>query len=99
MVPPRAPSVFGASRGALRSCAGMNPAPPATECDRISGCASLRSRGKPAGLEELADRLAQDAEADHARAFVDLADRFGRHEPAAAQEARADGECVRDVGL
>jgi hypothetical protein len=43
--------------------------------------------------------LADDAEADHAGAGVDLADRVGGHEPPAAHEARADRERVGDVGL
>ena len=50
-------------------------------------------------LEEAADRVALDAEADHPGAVVDLLDRLGRDEaPPAREEARADGEGVRCVG-
>ena len=46
-------------------------------------------------LEEGADRLAVDPEADHLRAVVDLLDRVGRDEPAAAgEEPGADRQGV-----
>src|SRR5687768_17520504 len=75
----------------------MGPGPDMSLADVLS---SSRSAEIPAGrLEKLADRLAQDAEADHAGAFVDRADRVGRDEPAAAEKAGADGERVRHVRL
>src|SRR3954462_10434855 len=49
-------------------------------------------------LEERADVLAGDPEADDAAGAVDLVDRVGRDEPAAArEEPRLDREGVRDV--
>ena len=46
-------------------------------------------------LEEAAEAFALYAQADYPRRAVDLVDRFGRHEPAAAgEEAGADGERV-----
>src|SRR5439155_5811138 len=57
------------------------------------------ARWSPDGsLEEAADVLAVDPEADDAARAVDLIDRVGRDEPAAArEEARLDREGVRDV--
>src|SRR6266545_2526290 len=46
-------------------------------------------------LEEAAEAVALDAEADHLRRVVDLVDRLGRHERAGAgEEAGADRERV-----
>jgi hypothetical protein len=61
--------------------------------------APVHPQRREGGREEGADRLALDAEADHARAVVDLLDRVGRHEPpAAGEEARAHREGVRLLG-
>src|SRR5919205_2582798 len=50
-------------------------------------------------LEEAADGLALDAQADHAARPVDLVDRIGRNEPAAPrQKAGAHRERVGHVG-
>ena len=50
-------------------------------------------------LEEAANRLALDAEADHAARAVDLVDRVrGNEPPAPVEEAGLDGQRVRDVG-
>src|SRR3954469_15442875 len=50
------------------------------------------------GLEERANVFAVDPEADDAARAVDLVDRVGRDEPAAArEEAGLDREGVRDV--
>src|ERR671926_681298 len=50
-------------------------------------------------LEEAADGLALDAQADHAARAVDLVDRIGRNEPAAPrEEAGPHRERVRNVG-
>lgn len=49
-------------------------------------------------LEEAADRLAVDAETDHAARAIDLLDRVRRDEPAPAREqARLHREGVGDV--
>ena len=57
---------------------------------------ALTDRGmlRPSGLEEGANRLALDAEADHAAGAVDTLDRLGRNEPAAGEDAVGtdDGE-------
>src|SRR3954464_13419340 len=61
------------------------------------GAAEPGSR-KP-GLKEGANRLAVAAQADPLRAVVDLLDRVGRNDAAAAGEpARTDGQCVRRLG-
>src|SRR5665647_3572414 len=54
---------------------------------------------RPAGLEEAADALAVDPEADHAARAVDLVDRVrGNHAAAAREEPGLDRKGVRDVG-
>src|SRR5215470_5986158 len=56
------------------------------------------SRGGPWSLEEAENSVSVDAEADHAGATVDLRDRVGRDEAAAArEEARADRDRIRHV--
>ena len=53
------------------------------------------NRRFPDALKKGADRFAVDAEADHTRAVVDLLDRLGRNEPAAAgEEPEPNSECV-----
>src|SRR5712691_9574143 len=57
---------------------------------------SLRRAGP--GLEEAAEAVALDVEADHPRRAVNLVDRLGRDEsPAAREQAGADGERVGGV--
>ena len=52
-----------------------------------------------AGLEEAANGLAGDAEADDSARLVDFGDRVGRDEAAVPRhEAALDGQRVRDVG-
>jgi hypothetical protein len=50
------------------------------------------------GLQKAGQVVALDAQADYAGRVVDLVDRCGRDDPAAASEKPgADGECVGDV--
>src|ERR687897_56364 len=77
----------------------MNPASPAARSDRLSVAHRFARTIEPASSEELADALADDREADHARALVDLADRLGRNQTSAAEEPGADGQGIGDVGL
>src|SRR6185312_6779535 len=68
---------------------------------RLRAAASFSAaRGRSwGGLEEAANRLAGDAEADDLAGRVDVGDRVGRNEAAVAgEDACANGECVGDVG-
>src|SRR5436190_8107314 len=69
---------------------------------RVWRSAPLRARRvgrRVRGLEEGANRLALDAQADHATRAVDVGDRLGRHELAPAEKgACADGQSVGLVG-
>jgi hypothetical protein len=54
--------------------------------------------GGQIGLEEAFERFARYAEADHTGGVVDLFDRLGRYDPAAArEEPRAHGQCVGNI--
>src|SRR5437762_9823436 len=58
------------------------------------------ARGRSGGrLEEAADGLASDAEADDLAGGVDVGNRVGRNQAAVAgEEARTNRECVGHVG-
>jgi putative nucleotidyltransferase with HDIG domain len=78
-----------AARGAATPLSSARPAG-AAPADALVGGLAL--------LEEGADRLALDVEADHAAAVVDLDDRVGRNEPAPSrQEPGADCQRVGNV--
>src|SRR6478752_2139932 len=64
---------------------------------RPEACEQETAQLRRSALAEALDRLAHEAQADHAAAPVDRGDRVRRDEPAAAQETGPDGERVGHV--
>ncbi len=73
---------------------------PRIASDRTCRARRFACAEQPLGeLEELADRLALDREADHPRRLVDRANCCRRNQMPAAQEPGANGKGIGDIGL